>query len=89
MITTGGAHSSTTYTYTLQEQEACLKLEAQTLRDVVRERDACHSTETESLKAVVKAMHDEMKRICDENDRLKLQISEMRKGEDAEEQEDD
>lgn len=68
-----------------QEQEACLKLEAQTLRDVVRERDSCHSAETDSLKEVVAAMHGEMKRICEENDRLKLQITEMQKNGDAEE----
>lgn len=66
-----------------QEQEACLKMEAQTLRDVVRERDACHSAETQSLKEVVTAMHDEMKRICEENDALKLQMCEIRKNDDT------
>ena len=49
----------------------------------MRERDSCHSAETDSLKEVVAAMHGEMKRICEENDRLKLQMSEIRKDEDA------
>ena len=51
----------------------------------MRERDSCHSAETESLKEVVAAMHGEMKRICEENDLLKLQISEIQKNGGAEE----